>query len=46
VLFRSKKRKLWGDFSLTDMKHTTVGTLKDGQQIQGGYYKLRAVGVK
>lgn len=46
VQYSVKKRKLWGDFSLTDMKHTAVGTLKDGQQIQGGYYKLRAVGVK
>jgi hypothetical protein len=46
VKYSVRKRKLWGDFSLTDMQHAAVGTLKDGKQIQGGYYKLRAVGVK
>tara|TARA_B100000809_G_scaffold266370_1_gene328779 strand:+ start:3594 stop:4346 length:753 start_codon:yes stop_codon:yes gene_type:complete len=46
VKYSVKKRKLWGDFSLTDMQHVTVGTLKDGKQMQGGYYKLHAVGVK
>ena len=46
VKYSVKKRKLWGDFSLTDMQHVAVGTLKDGKQMQGGYYKLHAVGVK
>ena len=46
IAYSVRKRKLWGDFSLTDMKHTAVGTLKDGKQLQGGYYKLHAVGVK
>lgn len=46
IKYSLRKRKLWGEFSLTDVQHTAVGELANGKQLQGGYYKLHAVGLK
>jgi hypothetical protein len=46
IEYSMRKRKLWGEFTLSDMQHVAVGQLSSGKQLQGGYYKLHAVGLK